>query len=675
VTTTDYPRPESLPEDVPPSTVPTEPGADPAEGRPVRSAHGYGPVVLAGGIYLVLAVLLWWNVWTSHPTSTTTCGCGDSSLFTWFLAWPAYAISHGLNPLYSTAMFHPTGVNLLSNTAEVGFGVVLAPVTWLFGPIATLNVALTLSPALSALAMFVLLRRWVSWSPAAFAGGLLYGFSPFVLISLTDAHLMLGAAFVPPLMVLCLDEIFVRQRRGPVATGMVLGVLAAVQFCIGTESLVIVAIGAGIGLVLMVVYGWVRDRDAVRSHARHAIVGSVSGVATGLVLLIYPVWFAFAGPGHLSGSIWGSPLISYGGANLKDYFLPEPASAGLLAMDHRWGGYQAPTLSGQYFGLGLVIVLVVGCILWRRDRRLWLFGAVSVIAVFLSFGLGLHNWTLWRLFVRFPLMENVIPSRFLLVTYFAVAVMLALIIDHAHADVRQWWATNSGGEHRPVGGGNRVGGRVAAIVGIGIALIAIGPIAAYYSAGLPFTTRAVVLPTWYRTVAPTIPDHQVLLSFPVPFDLAQSAMTWQAVNGMHYSMVGGGGPDSILKRAGPERAGQTIIGNYSISAGPSDATPEEVTAVRHALDGWGVTMIVVPDQSGLPLYERVTQARSIVVLMTAATGQRPVRQAGAWVWTGVDRAGPPVSSTSGALARCNPGAGDGTVSSIEGSVACVLAAH
>ncbi len=63
---------------------------------------------------------------------------------------------------------------------------------------ATLNVALTLSPALSALAMFVLLRRWVSWMLAAFIGGLLYGFSPFILIALTDAHLMLAMAPIPP---------------------------------------------------------------------------------------------------------------------------------------------------------------------------------------------------------------------------------------------------------------------------------------------------------------------------------------------------------------------------------------------------------------------------------------------------------------------------------------------
>ena len=163
--------------------------------------------------YLGLAVAVWWGVWSTHPTSVTTCGCGDSALFLWFLDWPAVALAHGHNPFFSTAMFHPTGVNLLANTSETAIGLALAPVTWIFGPVATLNVALTLAPALSAWAMYWLVRRWVDWRPAAFAAGLLYGFSPFVLSSLADAHLMNGFLLVPPLVVGVLDELLVRQGR------------------------------------------------------------------------------------------------------------------------------------------------------------------------------------------------------------------------------------------------------------------------------------------------------------------------------------------------------------------------------------------------------------------------------------------------------------------------------
>ena len=120
--------------------------------RPLRRTA----VVLGGAFafYLVVAIALWWHAWSGHPTTATTCGCGDSALFLWFLEWPAYALAHGHNPFFSTALFHPGGINLLANTSVLAIGIPLAPVTWLFGPVATLNVASTLGPALSALAMF-----------------------------------------------------------------------------------------------------------------------------------------------------------------------------------------------------------------------------------------------------------------------------------------------------------------------------------------------------------------------------------------------------------------------------------------------------------------------------------------------------------------------------------------
>ena len=225
--------------------------------------------------------------------------------------------------------------------------------TWLFGPVATLNVALTAQPGS--------LRAWPcssssgggsSWAPAAFTGGLLYGFSPFILISLTDAHLMLAMAPIPPLMVACLDEVLIRQRRSAVATGVVLGLLIGVQFFVGSEVLALTMIIAGIGVVLLLAYG-VWHREVLRRHIRHAAVALASAAATAAVLLAYPVWFALAGPAHLAGPIWGPHSeISYGGTNLRDYALTSAPSSLVLSLAHRFGGYQAPTLSGQYFGIG-----------------------------------------------------------------------------------------------------------------------------------------------------------------------------------------------------------------------------------------------------------------------------------------------------------------------------------
>jgi hypothetical protein len=256
-----------------------------------------------------------------------------------------------------------------------------------------------------------------------------------------------------------------------------------------------------------------------------------------------------------------------------------------------------------------------------------------------------------------------------------VAVLVGVVIDRSYRGVRTWWAAPATGGTTTAASpsADMVGRRVAAVVGVLVGAIAIGPIASYYSSGLPLTATRVVLPLWFRAVAPTLSTHHVVLAFPVPFDLAQSAMTWQAVDDMSYSMVGGGGPDSILQRAGRERTGQAILGDYSVSSGRSSPTIPEVSAVREALDGWGVTDIVIPDPDHLPIYERVSHVRSLVVLLTAATGARPIRQADAWVWRDVNHAGPPVLSSASALNQCTSGAPVGSIASIEEASACVLA--
>jgi len=625
----------------------------------VRRVVGWRSLALGALAYLALSVVLWWQVWSSHPTTVTTCGCGDTSLFTWFLAWPAYAIRHGMDPFYSTYLFHPTGVNLLANTAEVGLGIVLAPVTWAFGPVATLNVALTLSPALSAFTTYVLVRRWVAWAPAAFAAGLLYGFSPFVLVSLTDAHLMLGMAAVPPLVVLCLDELLVRQRWRWWVTGLAFAGLALVQFSVGTELLVIIAVAAAIGVVLVVVGTAVFRPDALRARAPYAVRGAVVGGIASVVVLAWPAWFALAGPAHLSGPVWGTAKISYGGSNLRFFARPMAPSDKVSTLTHLVGGYQGTSLSGQYLGIGLLTVLVVGLVVWRRDLRLWLFAAVGVICAFLSVGLAFHGWTLWRLVVWAPMMDNIIPSRFVLVTYLCAAVILGVVVDRTRSAAARLRTDEVG--RRVLGGA----------AGLAVAAVALVPIASYLAQDVPLTAVPVQLPEWFTTVAPDLPPHQVLLVF--PFAFRQSNMTWQAVSGMPFQMVGGGGPNSLLSRAGKERAGDHDLSQISFLPGAHPFSTGEVGAVRDALDGWGVTGIVLPDPRGLPAYEQTPSVGPVVALMTAATGQAPVYQARAWVWPKLKRAPPPVTVSTAELSSCVLASPGSSVEAMRATAACVLA--
>jgi hypothetical protein len=631
--------------------------------------HRWRALLTAAGLYLMLAVFVWWNVWSSHPTSTTTCGCGDSSLFIWFLEWPAHALSHGLNPLYSTALFYPHGVNLLANTSELAFGVVLTPVTWLFGPVATLNVALTLSPVLSALAMFVLLRRWVTWMPAAFVGGLFYGFSPLILVSLTDGHLMIGMAAVPPLVVACLDELLLRQRREPIGTGVVLGLLVTVQFFIGSEVLATMVMVGVIGVVLVMAWGALRP-DVLRRHARHALVGLAAGGITAVLLLAYPVWFALAGPAHISGRVWPDFHLGYKGTVLKSFVVPAAVSQSFTHFAHRVGGYQGPNLSGQYFGLGVVAVLVGGVSVWWRDRRLWLFGAIAAVSAVFSWGAAPKSWRPWQLFSGLPQLENIIPSRFVLITYLAVAAMLGLIVDHVFVAVRgQRGAKRAHATER-----RRRHSSWAAAAGLVVVAVAVVPPAAYLAQSTPITVQPVVLPTWFRIIAPHLRGHPVLLVFPVTFSVIETSMAWQAVSGMPYSMVGGGGPGGVIQRAGKERPGQAAIGNVSFSFIGHTVTTDDMAAASRAIDDWGVTMVVLPDQPGLPAYDQVSSPPAAAALIAAATGRPPIHQADAWVWRGVNHIAPHAFPTTAAFAACTAASASGTAPTVEQATACVLAA-
>ena len=111
--------------------------------------------LVAFACFTLPAVVLWWHVWSGHPSSLLTCGCGDPGQEVWFMAWPAWSIAHLHSVFFSGAVNVPQGANLLSNTSGTLVGVVLAPVTWAFGPVLSTNVALTLAPALSAWGCFV----------------------------------------------------------------------------------------------------------------------------------------------------------------------------------------------------------------------------------------------------------------------------------------------------------------------------------------------------------------------------------------------------------------------------------------------------------------------------------------------------------------------------------------
>lgn len=514
--------------------------------------------------------------------------------------------------------------------------------------------------------MFWLLRRWVPWTPAAFVGGLFYGFSPFVLTSLALAHPNFGMLAPVPLIVGCLDELLVRHRRSPVLVGVALGILVVLEFFVAVEVLLTMALFIVLAVVLLAVTTALRAPAELRHHARRAVPGLAAAAVVAAVLLAYPLWSFFDGPAHLAGRAWPNSPPGTVGTTFTGFF-DGSLSPGLTLIMHALGGYQGPALPlFSLVGVGIPLVLLAGLVLWRHDRRLWLFGLLAVLAAAMStgVGVGVGNWGLWRLFVHLPVLENVVPINITAVTDFCVAVMLAIIIEHAF----RWTAARVGDGQ----GWSRTGPAAVAVAVTALALI---PITVALWPNLPMTARVVALPRWFTEVAPSLPPGTVVLPYPAALGDIQSSMAWQAEDDVSFSMVGGGGPGVVPSRAGKERPGFEVLARASVPLGvPPQATPANLAAIRQALAGWGVTTIVVPDQPELPSYDRGRPVPYAVGLFTAALGRAPVHQAGAWVWSHVAAAaGSPVTLSSAAFDACVTSSA--AARSAHQAATCVLAAR
>jgi len=614
-------------------------------------------------------VVLWWHAWAGHLGTTLTCACGDSGQEVWFVAWPAYALAHGHNLFFSSALNAPAGTNLLVNTSAPLVGTVLAPVTWIFGPVVATNVALTLTPALGAWACFVACRRFTSWWPAAALAGLLFGYSPFVVDNLATGHVSVALLVTPPLMLMVAHQLLVTQRGRPWRPGVALALLLAVQYLISIEILAVTVLVGAVGVVTWAV---VAPRTVVR-RLPFAAEGLAWTAVVAAVLLAVPLWLTLAGPEHVSGSPW--PGIQLQGNRLADLWNPGPYALAANGIT-RLAGYQGrggPT--SAYLGLG-VLALAVGSVVVAWRRRLARICAV-LAAVSVSFSLGAVYWEAgtrfvsgpwlpWRTIGMLPLLDRIGPQRFSALTALFVAVLIALGLDEGRRRLVRAWAGASAG--RPVARHARArtaprarrDGVPALLSGalVAVAVLALVPIWRTYQ--VPLATTSVDEPAWFAAAGRTLSPGSVVLAYPFPTPSAgdSAAMVWQAEDDMRFSLAGGyakvPGPQGTPLNAGPPGSVTRILAGLSTTAGgplPTGSSAQ-IATLRGALERWHVTDVVVTDDGRDPAWA--------ATLFTAVTTVVPTISHRAWVWHldagAVARAGAAVGpgAAAAALAACPP---------------------
>lgn len=229
-----------------------------------------------------------------NATSRLIGGSADAVQHVWFLAWLPFALTHHLNPLLTSYLDHPLQVNLMWNNSTPFLGFIAWPFTATVGPIAAYNIMVVLALAGSAWTAYLAARRYIQTWWISFLVGLLYGFSPFMMVQASGSHLTLVTAFTPPLLLICLDEALVRQRHAYWKLGLVLGVIATVQLLIG-EELLLTEILVALLATILVVAGW-PSQLARRWRSALAALGVGAGVFA--VLGAIPLAFSSSARAH-----------------------------------------------------------------------------------------------------------------------------------------------------------------------------------------------------------------------------------------------------------------------------------------------------------------------------------------------------------------------------------------
>ncbi|WP_137823996.1 hypothetical protein [Brevibacterium sp. 2SA] len=539
----------------------------------------------------------------ADPGGTVSAGNDDSSLFIWWLGHGAEVLAGllgfggglagtGDGFLYTEAMNALAGgVNGAWNTSLTGIAILLAPLTWVAGPIIAYNVLILSLPVLNSLACAILFRRFLGRGPA-FAAAAGVGFSSYVIAQLSG-HPNLAFAVTPPLVAALVLALLSGPRTGRPAgrrfwlPSIGLGVVLGFQFYVSTEVLAGTFLAFLCFLAALIVGG-----RSLLSRAGWLRLGTGGLVGAGIALLAaLPLLMTMAGPNAPSGAIrphgvWNTDLL-------------DPIVPGLPTL---FGTGESPLPRvmdldgaeiGAYVGVpALVAAAIIVLTLGRRGR--WVVPVrVAAVTGTLVFLLSLGSPVLFAgqpllgagpfaLVEAIPVLNNILPMRLVLHSTIALWAVLGCGLQ---------WALD----------------RRSTRAGIGmLALLAVSAVVVMPGAQ---PTREVYVPDFYSgSIAEVIPEGSVVKTLPRPLAWAEphadEAMVWQSVADFRYRETGGyfigSSPSSPIIYSAPEDDLDAALRATIFNGAPVPAASDPaVTAGVEGLRADGVDFVVLAPEAPL----------------------------------------------------------------------------
>ena len=196
--------------------------------RRFRTKSRLSKNMLTLGFYTVLAVIVTWPALVHLRDQVLGDYPGDNFQFLWALWYTAHAIFdlHS-SPFFDPDIYFPFGFSLFRNLGEVSPATILAsvPLTRCLGEVATYNLLIIISFALTGFGTFLLARELRAGFPGALVAGIGVGFCAYHFAH-AAGHLSLASTQWIPFFFLYLERTL---RKPTIQSGILLGLFYALS--------------------------------------------------------------------------------------------------------------------------------------------------------------------------------------------------------------------------------------------------------------------------------------------------------------------------------------------------------------------------------------------------------------------------------------------------------------
>jgi hypothetical protein len=346
----------------------------------------------------------------------------DVQFYAWSLGWWPYAVSHGINPLFSNQIGAPHGYDLSWASTAPSVDLAMWPATAAFGVVVSYNVMLLLIPPLSAVAAFAVARRLTGQFWPSLLAGAVYGFCPYELMHTWQGQPNLTVIALFPLLV----YLVLRWWDGSISRiSFVLwtALVMALEFYTFDEGFFEMTVVLAAALAIGFAVAGRANRGTVARLAGLTSIAYAGAVIAAAPYLLYALRhrqvLTRMEPGY------SVPLVRLVLPTTQQMFGVTPLES--------YSDHLGRTGLENYVGIPfLVLLLLLAGFAWR-SRLNWLlligFGCVIVLSVGPNLVVTSTHHTRrlpWAALWNVPIARSAEPSRFIVFGVLALAIALAL---------------------------------------------------------------------------------------------------------------------------------------------------------------------------------------------------------------------------------------------------------